>query len=611
MKLRLVVFGKYLLFWLGLFVFSTLLFLVYHYPLSQSMSPKEWGLSLLYGMRMDMSMTGYLTLIPGLMITFTSFLKGKFLRVFFNIYTITLIIVTIFIIVADLELYRNWGFRMDATPLLYLNRPKEAVGSSDPLTTLMLITMWLVLVALAIYIYKNWIGKDIKRLPRGNWKIALTFLFLTGSLILPIRGSLDKSNMNAGFAYYHNTNVFANHAGINVIWNVGYALKKLRKANYPTNFFDNQETQKLFSYLHEDKGETPVFLNTKRPNVVIVALESFTSKIIEPLGGRKGVTPNFNKLTKEGILFSHIYSSGDRTDRGVASILGGYPAQPKTSVIKYPKKTQYMPYLNKDFKQLGYHTSFIYGYDIDYSNFRSYLGNGQFDLVISKENFGSYEYESKWGIHDHEVLDRIIRELNKLPQPFFHMTMTLSSHEPFDVPMETVFEGNDEENLFFNSAYYTDKALGSFVEQAKRGDWWDNTLMILVADHGCRHPGADHGYSETKFTIPMLWIGGALNKKDTVINTFGNQTDIARTVLKQIDLDNENYLFSRNLLSDRAKSFSFYVFNNGYGFMSDSIKAIYDLNGNRYIRKEGLGSESQEALGKAYLQKLYLDFNSR
>src|SRR5690606_7393298 len=151
-----------------------------------------------------------------------------------------------------------------------------------------------------------------------------------------------------------------------------------------------------------------------------------------------------------------IYASGDRTDKGLIAILSGYPAQPQTSIIKFPAKTERLPQLNRFIREMGYRTSFIYGGDIDFANFRSYLNSSGFDHLTTLDDFDDELYTSKWGVHDHHMFKRALEELDTTTAPFFKVILTLSSHEPFDVPIEPLLPGNDAESLFLNSCHYTD-----------------------------------------------------------------------------------------------------------------------------------------------------------
>jgi phosphoglycerol transferase MdoB-like AlkP superfamily enzyme len=563
-----------------------------------------------YGSKMDLSISAYLLLFPGLVFIATSWFGGKLISGILNVYTLIILLIFGFLVFADLELYRNWGFRMDTTPLMYLKNPKEAAGSANILASLLLIGFWLVFTFFVFKAYKVFIGSKLKILNKSNWVTSLIFLPLVAALIIPIRGGFGIAPLNIGSVYFQKEKVFANHAAINVIWNIGYSLTK-RKEVKPYIYFDNSVAEKLFNENYSDNGETVKLLYNDKPNIIVIIMESFTNKIIEPLGGMKGITPNFSKLVHDGILYSNCFASGDRTDKGILSVLNGYPGHPELAIVNFPKKTESLPYLNVDLMSLGYYSEFVYGYDIDYANFRSYFVNAKYDKVVSKADFNPSQCNSKWGVHDHYVLNRMFEECNKAKTPFFFAFASQSSHEPFDVPMKTVIQGKDDENLYLNSAYYADSSLGDFIKKAKTQNWWKNTLVVIVADHGTRHPNNSANYTLGKYRIPMLWIGGALAKTDTVINTYCSQSDIAYTLLKQVNLENKKYKFSQNFLSTNAPSFGYYLFNNGFGFITNDKTLIFDNVAKIPILEEGNINKDFSDIGKAYLQVLTTDFANR
>ena len=610
MKKRLIIFFCYALFWLCFFIISKILFLLYHISLSSELGFIESFRVIIHGLKLDISLTGYILMFSGLLFTFTSFSEGKWLKYILNSLTILLLFVFCTVIVSDLELYRNWGYRMDTTPLLYLATPEEAVASINPWLISLLIALIIVFFTVSLFFYLKYFNKMFKDLRPGNWKPCLSFLLLSAVMILPIRGGFGIAPINTGTVYFSN-NTFANHAAVNVIWNLAYSLVNLKSVDNPYLFLEKDEAKNIVNGLYNDHGKTMKVLNSEQPNILVIILESFTSKIIEVLGGEKGITPNFNKLSKEGILFKNFYASGDRSDKGLVSILSGYPAQPVSSIINFPQKTQSLPFITRDLKKEGYHTALYYGGDIDFANFRSYFINAQFDDIISKDDFEPSTYNAKWGVHDHIVFNKFFKDINESKIPFFKVLFTLSSHEPFDVPMETVIAGEGEENKFFNSAFYTDKCIGEFIEKVKKKTWWENTLIIFLADHGARLPGNSTNFEEMKFKIPMLWIGGAINKHDTVITTYSSQTDIPKTILNQINIKNNQYVFSKDIFSVSCPSFAFYSFNNGFGFMRDDIHLVFDNISKQYIIREGKFPETDLAIGKAYLQVLYSDFMYR
>jgi phosphoglycerol transferase MdoB-like AlkP superfamily enzyme len=173
-----------------------------------------------------------------------------------------------------------------------------------------------------------------------------------------------------------------------------------------------------------------------------------------------------------------------------------------------------------------------------------------------------------------------------------------------------VFEGKDDLTKFRNSVHYTDRTVGEFIEWAKGTEWWENTLVILVADH-CRRNSPDVlVYSEEIFRIPMLWLGGALGVAGVEVDKFGSQADIPLTLLNQMETE-YHFPFAKDLLSEKSNSFAFYTFNEGFAFITDSSRLIYDHKLGKPVISQGSDPEIAEKFGKAYLQVLYDDFLSR
>jgi len=342
---------------------------------------------------------------------------------------------------------------------------------------------------------------------------------------------------------------------------------------------------------------------------MIIVLESFSGYLIGPLGGDSLTTPNINRYAREGILFSNFYASGTRTDKAMPAILDGYPAQPAQSIIKEPNKTQTLPSLVRILVENGYNSSFWYGGDINFANFNAFVIGSGFHTIVTKKNFNSSDYNSKWGVHDHIFFQTLKDSMTSISEPFLKVVLTLSSHEPFDVPMEPVFKGSDDYTNYRNSIYYSDKALGSFLDWAKETAWWKNALIIMVADHCARFNNMPN-YKPDVFKIPMLWVGGALENKGIRIEKLGGQVDIPSTVLSQLGLIG-SFPFGKDLLSDNSKSFAFYTYNEGFGFITDSSSVGFDLKSRTPMLMEGKNPDSGERKGKAYLQVLFNDYINR
>jgi len=610
MKRRLIAIGFYTLFWLSFFFIARLFFILMQFNSSSQCSVFELSGTFIHGIKLDISTTGYYLLVPLLVIIPGVYFNGNWYRNFLRWYTWLVIIFSSVIIVADANLYSYWGFRMDFTPMLYLKTPEEAMASVSTLKIIMFVVAIGLMSSFFIYFYNKLIDRLFSNFERIRYMLAgiLFYLILAGAVIVPIRGGFDVAPINAGSVYFSN-NMFLNHTAINAVWNVGYSGFGQRPVKNPYIFGDLAAATSLVDSITVKNGLPVKVLNTARPDIMIIVLESFSGYLIGPLGGDSLTTPNINRYAREGILFSNFYASGTRTDKAMPAILDGYPAQPAQSIIKEPNKTQTLPSLVRILVENGYNSSFWYGGDINFANFNAFVIGSGFHTIVTKKNFNSSDYNSKWGVHDHIFFQTLKDSMTSISEPFLKVVLTLSSHEPFDVPMEPVFKGSDDYTNYRNSIYYSDKALGSFLDWAKETAWWKNALIIMVADHCARFNNMPN-YKPDVFKIPMLWVGGALENKGIRIEKLGGQVDIPSTVLSQLGLIG-SFPFGKDLLSDNSKSFAFYTYNEGFGFITDSSSVGFDLKSRTPMLMEGKNPDSGERKGKAYLQVLFNDYINR
>lgn len=611
MKKRLIAFGWYAIFWLLFFFSARFFFIITHYKDAFQFRLGTLAATFSHGVKLDISATAYLFLIPLLVAIPGLYFNGNWYRIFIKWYTYLFIVLSAVIIVADTFIYKYWGFRLDYTPILYLKTPKEAVASANTLEFILIPLAIISLSAFFIFLYMRFFNKFFSGFNRVRYLIPSVLLFMTllASLIIPIRGGVGIAPINAGTVYF-SENMFVNHTAINVVWNVGSSVINHKPTKNPYNYGDLALSKTLIDSLLVKKGVPEKILNTDRPNVLIIVLESFGSAMIGPLGGDPLTTPCFNRFIEKGILFTNFFASGNRTDKAMPAILNGYPAQPAVSIMKEPKKTQSLPGIVKTLCESGYSSSFWYGGEINFANFNSFVTNAGFKRIITMKNFDPVNYNSKWGVHDNILFEALADSMKIVKEPFVKVVLTLSSHEPFEVPMAPVFEGKDELTKFKNSIYYADKSLGAFLDWAEESYWWKSTLVILVADHYRITSPGDLVYSEEMFRIPMLWLGGALVKQGIKIEKYGSQVDIPVTLLDQLDKD-VDFPFGKDLLSPRSNSFAFYTFNEGFAFITDTSSYIYDHKMAAPVLEKGLNPGSAGILGKAFLQVLYDDFLKR
>jgi phosphoglycerol transferase MdoB-like AlkP superfamily enzyme len=633
---------KYFLFWVSFFFVARLIFVIYHLKDAQAIGGQNVLKSFTHGILLDASVAGYFSLIPFLLLAISELGFASFCFKLIRWITLFFVVISAGLIVTDLELYKNWGYRLDDSFLKYLSSPTEAAAtiSSYPVATLL--ACFVGFIGVFIYFFNKILFKNVQNSQKTFQKFA-TFgrlgfnsfqntegvqlpvyqrimrfvisILLFFSLIIPIRGGFQLAPINQSTVYF-STLPFANHAAVNCVWNFMIStFEKSADDHNPFIYSEQKEAETAVKSLFNHGVDSTTFLinpNVKT-NVLIIIYESLTAKVIERLGSRyKGVTPNFDSLCREGVLFSNIYATGDRTDKGLIGVLSGHPAMPKVSILESPRKTSQLPVLSGFFNKNGYSTAFYYGGETEFANMKSYLMNGGFSKIVDKTAFNKADLSSKWGAFDHVVFRRVNEDLDKMTPPFFVNLLTLSSHEPFEVPTdwqeknEPVLDSIDAK--FIRVHKYSDAALGEFIRTAKQKDWWKNTLIIIVADHSSQHLEPKDDWFE-RFHIPMLWLGGALTVRDTTIKTVGSQADIAATLLAQLRIKRDTaFQFSKNILDKNQIPFAYSACSQGFGFVQEKGGFVYDSDGSFVWQKRGIVDSADIKMGKAYLQTTFQNY---
>lgn len=598
------------MYWVLYFIATRAIFLLYHAKRTQELSQADILTIFAKGLRLDLSFSSYICAIPFLAILATTLFPGLKVRRFIRYYTYVVLALLSVLMAVDLELYTYWGFRLDSSPLLYLNTPGEMAASAAAAPILLLSLIALLTGVAFSFLFRYTFDYRNYHLAFSKWRYAGIAMAFLAVLILPMRGGWQQIPINQSVVYF-SENPYANHAGLNMPWNLMDTMLKYNKeTKNPYQYMEAPEAAALVEELYTPaKQDAPKLISVSRPNVLFIILESFTAKFVGSLGGEAGVTPKLDSLAATGISFTKTYSSGDRSEKGMVALLSGYPVQPTTSIIKNPKKTEQLPHLSRVFKQNGYGTSFYYGGELEFANIRSYLQNGGYDRLIDKHDFPKESYNTKWGAHDHVLFERVLQDLNQAQEPFFTTIYTLSSHEPFEIPIPAKFPGNTVTDKFRNSIHYTDWALGNFLQEARKQPWWDSTLVVLVADHGHPLPYDDANYRSTKFRIPFILSGGALvETKGKQVDVLASQTDIATTLLYQLNLPHSEFKWGRNILAPTAYHFAFYAFNDGFAFITPGRVLSFDnVSQKPIILGKGV-DERQLEYGKAYMQHSFEDF---
>jgi len=603
----------YTIFWLLLFCFSRALFLTYEIKQTVNLSFLTILQTFIYGFRLDASITGYIILLSSVLIAVLELIsRPKLRRLIFIVLTLLLLLIATLIVIVDLELYRNWGFRIDAMVLDFLETPALAMASTPGSLTLALVLGWLMFVGGAFFLFFRYLIPVLDSFAKLKWWQAALFIPVGATMILPIRGSLDVAPVNAGSVYFSN-DMFANHAAVNAVWNFNYSLLKRKNEKLNVKWMaDDKALKEVSDRMAFNRHDTTALqlVNVQKPNLIVIVLESFSGTIIEPLGGIPHVTPNMNRLAKEGVFFSNVYATGTRSDKGLVAILSGYPAQVKASIMKYPKKTNGLASIANVLKDNGYSTAFYYGGDVNFANMRSYMLGIGFQQIVSIDDFDGALQNAKWGIHDEVTFNRLLTDMDNAQTPTFKTLFTLTSHEPFEIPAKPYFANSTEVEKSINAFHYTDSCLGQFINQAKTKPWWKNTIIVLVADHCSLMPVSSDINNPKRYHIPMIWVGGALTQSPVKIDKLMAQYDLPATILQQMSFETSDFAFSRNALSNHYRGEAVFAHNDGLGYIAEGDTIVYDLKVKKEVFKSTTTPNAVD-VAHAWFQTFMLDFEKR
>ena len=280
--------------------------------------------------------------------------------------------------------------------------------------------------------------------------------------------------------------------------------------------------------------------------------------------------------------------------------------------MRIPNKTRSLPMLTKEMQKLGYETSFYYGGDLNFGNMNTYLRHANINNIVDGSEFDKKDWNSKWGAYDDVFMKRFENDLkNKSNKPFFKIALTLSSHEPFEIKGKYLFGKDSEANLYRSAHHYTDKVIGDFINFAKKQDWYENTLIVIMSDHGHSLPIIDDPYFSTKkFHIPMLWLGGALQKTGVEIDNISSQVDFPYTLLNLLGADNKMFINGKNIFNNSENQYAHYIYNKGFGTLTKNGTYIFDYVSKEPILNNG-NTTKLDSLGKALTQMSYQDYLER
>lgn len=614
----LIFFVRFFLFWLLFFAIDRFMFMFIFHKKLRDIPLGEKIATYYHALRLDLSFAAYISVIPLLLYIGWLFTKKQEVNFkWVHIYNRILVVIFSILSVVNFNIYREWGSKVNERAISFaFNSPGEAFASSASSPLLFSLLMLALLIGTGFYLHFVVVKTKIHFGHSPFWfKPTLAIILLSINFLL-IRGGVGVSPNNQSMAYFSSHEIL-NLASLNTEWNLVSSVLASKKTDHnPYIFTANEAADKDIANLYKvEKDSTTQILTTKTPNIVLVIMESFTANLTKTLGNEDGLTPNFDRLIKEGVLFSQIYAAGNRTDKGLVGTLTGFPTLGTGSIVKWPEKMRKIPAISQKFAERNYKTSFFYGGESEFDNYKAFLLSHSYEKITDKNSFEKKDMNSKWGAYDDLVFKKQLQALNSTKQPFFSTILTLTNHEPFELPVSHKFGTANNLQKFKGTAYYTDSCLNAYLQSAKKQPWYKNTLFIFIADHGHLYPKENFEiFHPKRYHIPLLFYGDVIQPqfKGKKMEKTGSQQDLAATLLKQLGFDTKEFLWSKNLLNPYSKSFAFFSWDDGLGFVNNNQCVTFDNIGKHILFNSNPTDTTQTKinlnLGRSYLQSAYQQF---
>lgn len=556
------------------------------------------------GFRFDNVILCYILFIPFLLLTIASFIKEKKILfwISFNVLIIEILIIEL-ITCANIPYYKQFGSVISKNAFLWDSSPGMMFGlifsSFGYWGYLILFAAVFTVSFILMKSFFYQLREDAKEFPQHKTGFKLLAFILIGIyLFLGARGTTShKTTIHRGFATVSD-NTFVNSIGLNpcFVFFKSYLSKKEGDSySVPQNI--NTSFAEVKKYLGVSDPDPLTISRNKfligsepnKYNVIVVLMESMSTCKMG-FFGEKVLTPSFNDLIKESVLFDRFYSSGIHTFNGIFSTVTGFPSiYTEHSLVKYNQK----PFngMGTQLKKNNYLNYFFTTHDPKFDNMEGFLKLNGYKNIVGEFDFPSSEAISTLGIPDHLLFDHVIERINKdkTEQPFHALILTSSDHGPWTVPGNIPFKP-DAATEEQRATQYADWAIGYFMQNAKKQKWYNNTVFLFLGDHGYY---VDRTYQMplSYNNIPLVVHCPALLKTDTISNV-GYQPDVFPTVMGLLNISYTNESFGVDLFREKHP-YVFFSADDKYGIMNDNGFYYFDLleSKERHLRN---GSKIEE-----------------
>lgn len=540
-------------------------------------------------------------------------------RIFTYFYVLIVLIIFFFSIMSEFPFWDEFGVRFNFIAVDYLIYTYEVVSNinqSYPLP--LIIGVLLGLVALTFYLLKK------RGILKAVFSDKMSFKFRGIYGISTLSAAVLLLNVMKNEQAEFSSNLVINELGKNGIFSFFTAYRS-NELDYDT-FYPKLSKKEAYSILKKNllqnnqkydsddwdsimritKGE-----NNYRPNIILIVIESFSAEFLSAFGNKDELTPNYEKLAEKSIFFTNMYATGTRTVRGMEALTLSVPPTPGNSIVRRPNNQKLFS-VATIMKEKGYQLYFIYGGDGYFDNMNNFFGGQGFDIVdrdrgnplsdkIDTRRYNirneDVSFENAWGICDEDIYKQAMiyaDKNNQKEKPFFQFIMTTSNHRPYTFPDGKIDLPQGSRN---SAVKYTDYALGKFIAEAQKKDWFDNTVFVIVADH-CASSAGKWEINIDKHHIPAIIYN--LPVEPQKIDRMVSQIDLMPTLFGYLDWNYNTALYGKDI--NKMQEGEERAFIGNYRTLGVLKNNIFTQIDDRKRTKQYIVSENDQTLSGQKIQ---------
>ncbi len=630
--------------WLLLFAGLRALLLVYNSDLLNQTSSSDIVEAFANGLRFDLRIAIYFS-IPLLLILLAP--KLMQCRRAMVIWLTIMASFSSLLGIVELDFYREYHQRLNNLLFQYLQEDPATVLSmlwyGFPVVKLLL--AWLALSLLSYFIFSRLerFTRSRRTASKTTYPIQLaTFVVCLLVAVVAARGTLRQGPPLRWGDVFTTESLFANHLGLNpvmqfydaastvfsprrdYIWKSPLALS--HAIDVTRKMITTEYDQLIDTNTAAIRRISTAPANTDLPevkHVVVILMESFAGRYVGALGSQDNITPNFDRLSKEGLLFTRFFSNGTRTHQGMFATMACFPNLPSFEyLMQSPEGSNKFSGLPQQLSSRGFDDIYVYNGDFAWDNQLGFFGNQGMRNFIGRKDYVNPVYsDPTWGVSDQDMFDKAIVELGKKDpyKPFYALLQTLSNHTPYAIPPKLEIEPVTDQgrlNEQLTAMRYADWALGRFMEEAKQQPWYKDSLIVIVGDHGFGAPVQLTEMDLFRHYVPMLMIAPGIQEKfGTTNDVVASQVDLVPTIMGRLDSKIQNQCWGRDLLSLKASDRGFALIkpsgnDQTVGYIKDNQIMIKPKDQEARIWQFELGSQPNArkitdiAAEKVFLEQL-------